>query len=181
MTILKEKRLRVLISAEEIDARCKELGAQITKDYAGQSVHLVGVLKGCVMFLSDLARQIDLDVSIDFLGLSSYGASQQTSGVVRMTSDLSVPIKDRHVLVVEDIIDTGLTMKYLLDNLRTRLPASVAVCTLLYKPENLRTEVPIEYIGFTIPNEFVIGYGLDYAELYRNLPYIGVVVDNEAE
>ncbi|MFU8805685.1 MAG: hypoxanthine phosphoribosyltransferase, partial [Bradymonadaceae bacterium] len=157
-----KNQIDVMISAEEIEKRCAELGAQITKEFEGKSLHVVTVLKGSFMFVADLVRHIDLDVSIDFLGLSSYGSSQETSGVVRMTSDLSVPIKDKHVLVVEDIIDTGLTMKYLLENLRTRHPATIKVCSLLIKPSNHRIEVPVEYVGFTIPNEFVIGYGLDY-------------------
>lgn len=181
MSMLEGKRIKVMITADEIQQRCRELGAQITKDYAGKSIHLIGVLKGSYPYLADLARYIDLEVSIDFLGLSSYGSSEQTSGVVRMTSDLSIPIKDRHVVIVEDIIDTGLTMRYLLDNLATRKPASVAITSLLYKEGNLQTEVSIDYVGFTIPNEFVIGYGLDYREFYRNLPYIGVVVDADEE
>ncbi len=177
MSMLVGKKIRVMLSAEQIQERCEQLGAQITKDYAGKQLHLIGVLKGSYPFLADLARCIDLEVSIDFLGLSSYGASEKTSGVVRMTSDLSIPIKDLHVLIVEDIIDTGLTMRYLLENLSTRKPASVAITSLLFKEGNLQTEVSIDYIGFTIPNEFVIGYGLDYREFYRNLPYIGVVED----
>lgn len=133
------------------------------------------MLKGSYIFLADLMRAIDLDCSVDFLGVSSYGSRTQTSGVVRMTQDLSTPIAGKHVLLVEDIVDTGLTMKYLIDNLQTRRPASISVCTLLHKPSNQHIEVPIHYVGFTIPGKFVIGYGLDYAELYRNLPYIGVV------
>ena len=168
-----------LISSKAIQERCAELGAQITRDFAGKPIHLIGVLKGSFLFLADLVRHIELDVSVDFLGLSSYGDSMETSGVVRMTSDLSAPIKGRDVIVVEDIIDTGLTIKYLLENLGTRMPNSITVCTLLYKPDNLRVDVPMDYVGFTIPDKFVIGYGLDYAELYRNLPYIGVVADNE--
>lgn len=152
-----------------------ELGAQITKEFKGQPLHVVGVLKGSFMFLADLVRHIDLDCSIDFLGVSSYGSRTQTSGIVRMTQDLSSPIANKHVLIVEDIVDTGLTMKYLIDNLQTRRPESISVCTLLHKPSNQRIEVPIHYVGFTIPNEFVIGYGLDYAQLYRNMPYIGYV------
>lgn len=179
MILPPKSKIDVLISAEEIEARCAELGAQITKDYAGEPLHVITVLKGSFMFVADLVRHIDLDVSIDFLGLSSYGTSQETSGVVRMTSDLSLPIKGKNVLVAEDIIDTGLTMKYLLDNLHTRLPKTLKVCTLLHKPSNQRMEVPVEYIGFTIPNKFVIGYGLDYAEFCRNLPYIGVVSTTE--
>lgn len=167
--------LDVLLSAEQIQQRCRELGEQITEDYAGDDIHVIAVLKGSFMFLADLVRQIDLEVSIDFLGLSSYGSRKETSGVVRMTSDLSNPIEGRHVLVVEDIIDTGLTMNYLLENLRTRRPESLAVCSLLDKSGNRRIDVPIDYIGFEIPDEFVIGYGLDDAEFSRHLPYIGVV------
>lgn len=176
---MEKLKIDVLLSEEDIAKRCKELGEQITRDYEGRPIHLIGVLKGSFLFLADLARQIDLDVSVDFLGLSSYGSSQETSGVVRMTSDLSIPIKDRDVLVVEDIIDTGLTVKYLMENLRTRMPRSVRICTLLFKPTNLRVEVPMDYVGFTIPDKFVIGYGLDYAEYCRNLPYIGVVQQDE--
>lgn len=169
------KELDVLISAEQIEKRCQQMGEAITDAYDGEELHAVAVLKGSFMFLADLVRHIDLAVSIDFLGLSSYGSRKATSGVVRMTSDLSLPIQGRHVLVVEDIIDTGLTMKYLLDNLETRKPASLATCTLLDKPSNRRVDVPIDYSGFEIPDEFVIGYGLDDAEFSRHLPYIGVV------
>ena len=169
------KELEVLLSADQIDERCRALGEKITGRYAGEELHVIAVLRGSFMFLADLVRQIDLEVSIDFLGLSSYGSRKATSGVVRMTSDLSLPIQNRHVLVVEDIIDTGLTMKYLLDNLQTRSPKSLATCTLLDKPSNRRVDVPIDYVGFEIPDEFVIGYGLDDAEFSRHLPYIGVV------
>ena len=151
------------------------MAEQITADFEGEEVHVIGVLKGCFVFLADLVRYIDLDVSIDFLGLSSYGDSTKSSGVVRMTQDLSEPIEGKNVLVVEDIVDTGLTMKYLLENLQTRHPKSLSVATLLHKPEGQTVDVPIAYKGFTIPDKFVIGYGLDYAELYRNLPYIGYV------
>lgn len=164
-----------MLSAEEIEARVAELGAQITRDFKGQSLHVVGVLKGCFVFLADLVRHIDLECSVDFLGLSSYGSRTESSGVVRMTQDLSSPIAGKHVLLVEDIVDTGLTMKYLIDNMQTRRPESISVCTLLHKPSNQHIEVPIHYVGFTIPNKFVIGYGLDYAEIYRNLPFIGLV------
>ena len=167
--------LEVLIPPEDIQQRCRQLGEQITEDYAGESVHVIGVLKGAFMFLSDLVRHIELEASIDFLGVSSYGSRRETSGVVRMTSDLSVPIEGRHVLVVEDIIDTGLTMDYLLDNLSTRRPASLSVCTLLDKATDRHVDVPIDYCGFDIPDRFVIGYGLDDAEFSRHLPYIGVV------
>ncbi len=169
------KKLDVLLSAEQLDQRCRQLGEEISRDYAGEELHAVAVLKGSFMFLADLVRYIDVDVSIDFLGLSSYGSRKATSGVVRMTSDLALPIKERHVLIVEDIIDTGLTMKYLLDNLKTRMPRSLATCTLLDKPSNRRVDVPVDYVGFEIPDKFVIGYGLDDAEFSRHLPYIGVV------
>lgn len=168
-------KLGVLLSEEEIQQRCKELGAEITEKYAGEEVHVIGVLKGAFMFTADLVRHIDLDVSMDFLGLSSYGSRTESSGVVRMTSDLSVPIKGRHVIVVEDIVDTGLTMKYLLENLRTRMPKSLAVATLLHKPSNAKVEVDLDFVGFEVGDEFVIGYGLDDAEFSRHLPYIGVV------
>lgn len=169
------EKLDVLLSEEEIRRRCQELGAEITARYAGEEVHVIGVLKGAFMFTADLVRHIDLDVSMDFLGLSSYGSRTESSGVVRMTSDLSVPIKGRHVIVVEDIVDTGLTMKYLLENLRTRMPKSLAVATLLHKPSNAKVEVDLDFVGFVVGDEFVIGYGLDDAEFSRHLPYIGVV------
>lgn len=173
------ENLEVLITREELDERNRELGAAITADFEGEPIHVIGVLKGCFIFLADLVRHIDLDVSVDFLGLSSYGDSTKSSGVVRMTQDLSEPIEGKNVLVVEDIVDTGLTMKYLLENLQTRHPKSLSVCTLLHKPEGQKVEVPISYTGFTIPNKFVIGYGLDYAELYRNVPYIGYVPQSD--
>ena len=164
-----------MLDAETLQTRVEEMGRQITEDYRGRgSLVAVGVLKGSVMFLSDLVRQIDLPLEMDFLGLSSYGDSQETSGVVRMTSDLSRPVAGKHVLVVEDIVDTGLTLKYLLENLSTRRPLSVKIATLLHKPDNARVEVPLDYVGFRIPNRFVIGYGLDYEAKFRNLPFIGV-------
>lgn len=171
--------LEILITEDELQARIREMGEQIMSDYAGTDLHIIGVLKGCFVFVSDLVRQLDMNVSVDFLGLSSYGDSTKSSGVVRVTQDLSTPIEGKRVLVVEDIIDTGLTMKYLLENLQTRQPESIAICTLLHKPANQTVEVPIHYKGFTIPDEFVIGYGLDYAEFYRNLPYIGYVPQGE--
>lgn len=174
--ITSRDELHVLLSAEEIAARIAELGRQIAADYAGRNLHVIAVLKGSFPFLADLVRAVEHDdLSVDFLGLSSYGDATSTSGEVRMTQDLSRPIEGKNVLVVEDIIDTGLTMKYLLQNLKTRGPASVEVCTLLHKPENSQTHVDMKYVGFTIPNEFVIGYGLDYAEKFRNVPFIGVV------
>lgn len=169
-------QLDVMYSAEVLQARINELGKQIEEDYRGRELHVICVLKGSFLFLADLVRAIKHDfLSIDFLGLSSYGDSTKSSGVVRMTQDLTISIEGKHVLIVEDILDTGLTMEYLLENLQTRKPASVEICTLLHKPENTKKEVDMKYIGFTIPNKFVIGYGLDFEERFRNLPYIGVV------
>lgn len=176
LIIDKREELGTLISEEQLRARIAELGEQIARDYSGRDIHVIAVLKGSFVFLADLVRAVNSDLlSVDFLGLSSYGVSTKSSGVVRVTQDLSLPIEGRHVLIVEDIIDTGLTMKYLIENLRTRRPASLEICTLLHKPDNTVTDVEMKYIGFTIPNEFVIGYGLDYAERFRNVPFIGVV------
>jgi hypoxanthine phosphoribosyltransferase len=163
------------IDEAKLHARIRELGQQITRDYQDQPVVVVGVLKGSILFFADLIRQIDLPIHIDFLGLSSYGAGLETSGVVRITSDLTKPIEGRHVLVVEDIIDTGLTMKFLLENLATRKPLSVKICSLLEKPARARVKVAIDYLGFTIPDEFVVGYGLDFDEKLRNLPFVGLM------
>ena len=164
-----------LISAADIAARVAELGRRITQDYqaVGSDLELIGVLKGSVIFLADLCRHIELPITIDFIGIASYGDQTQSSGVVQITSDLSRPIEGRHVIVVEDIIDTGLTAHYLLENLATRHPASLKLCSLLHKPDRAEREVAIDYLGFTIPNKFVVGYGLDYAQLYRNLAFIG--------
>ena len=170
-------RIRVLYSAEQIAARVQELGAEITRDYQGRELTLVSVLKGSFLFMADLCRQIDLPVSCEFLGLQSYGDATTTSGVVRITSDLTRPIAGKDVLIVEDIVDTGLTMAYLQEFLKTRHPKSVKVCALLHKPERMVQPVTIDYLGFTIPNVFVVGYGLDYQQICRNLPYIGVVED----
>jgi hypoxanthine phosphoribosyltransferase len=164
-----------MLSADAIAQRVAALGAQITRDYAGQSLVLVCVLKGSFVFAADLARAIDLPLRIEFLGVRSYGSGTETSGVVQITQDLSRPIADEHVLLVEDIIDTGLTIAHLIDLFRTRAPASVRVCALLHKPQRARVTVPIDYLGFTIEDRFVVGYGLDWAERYRNLPYIGIV------
>ncbi len=180
MSFYDPTKIEVLYDAACIEARCRQLGAQITADYQGRGqLALVGVLRGSFPFIADLVRHIDLPIEIDFLGLSSYGERTESSGIVRMTQDLSEPVRGKHVLVVEDIVDTGLTMKYLLANLQTREPASVRVATLLHKPEGQRVEVPIDYIGFTIPDRFVVGYGLDFAGKLRNLPFIGVVVGDE--
>lgn len=166
-----------LISAEKIAIRCAELGAQITKDYASKTeeIVIVGVLKGSVIFLADLSRHIALPVYLDFIGISSYGDATVSSGIVQITQDLSRPIEGKHVIVVEDIVDTGHTVSYLLENLATRRPSSIALCSLLHKPERSERDVKIDYLGFTIPNKFVVGYGLDVAQQYRNLPFIGYV------
>jgi hypoxanthine phosphoribosyltransferase len=169
------KDLDVLIDRPTLDQRLDELGAQLTRDYAGKPLVVLGVLKGSIMFMADLTRRIDLPLSMDFLGVSSYGDKTVSSGVVRITSDLSKPIEGKHVLIAEDIVDTGLTMSFLLENLATRKPASVKVCTLLHKPARAKVEVPLDYVGFTIEDKFVVGYGLDYAEIYRNVPFVGVV------
>jgi hypoxanthine phosphoribosyltransferase len=169
------ERLVTLLSTEEIAARVRELGAEITREYAGRPLMLVCVLKGSFVFAADLARAIDLPVRIDFLGVRSYGVDTETSGVVQITHDLSRPIEGEHVLLVEDIVDTGLTIAHLINLLRTRGPASVRVCALLHKPARARIQVKIDYLGFTIEDRFVVGFGLDFAERYRNLPYIGVI------
>jgi len=165
-----------MLSADEIAARVKALGETITRDYQDtKELVVVPILKGSFLFASDLIRHIDLDLSVEFLGLRSYGAGTESSGVVQITYDLTTSISGKDVLVVEDIVDTGLTMRYLFDNLATRNPRSVKLCSLLHKPARSRVPVPIDYLGFTIEDRFVIGYGLDYNEKYRNLPYIGVI------
>ena len=165
----------VLLTEEQIHARVAELGAQLTVDYAGLQPVLISVLKGSIVFLADLVRGMDVPLSIDIMEVSSYGAATETSGQVRILKDLSNPIEGRHVIVVEDIIDTGLTLNYLLRYLREKGPASLRICCLLDKPARRLTEIPIDYVGFTIPDRFVVGYGLDYGERYRNLPYVGVL------
>lgn len=167
--------IRTLIDADTIAAKVKELGAKITEQHKGHEVVLVPVLKGSFVFAADLARAIDLPVTIEFLGCRSYGEGTESSGVVQITYDLGKPIEGKHVIVVEDIVDTGLTMTYLLENLETRRPASLELCSLLHKPARTRVPVDIHYLGFTIDDVFVVGYGLDYAERHRNVPYIGVV------
>lgn len=164
----------ILISREDLAAGVKKLGDRISRDYAGRTVTLVGVLKGCTLFLADLARAISLDTRLDFMMVSSYHGEHST-GVVRILLDLKESVEDSDVIIVEDIVDSGLTMSYLLQNMRTRLPRSVEVCTLLDKPSRRKAQVPIKYSGFTIPDKFVVGYGLDYNGIYRNLPYIGVM------
>lgn len=165
----------ILIPQDDLQRRIRDLGAQIAADYAGRTPVLICVLKGAAMFLVDLMRAIPAPVEVDFMAISSYGASTKSSGVVRILKDLDTVIEGREVLIVEDIIDTGLTLKYITELLSTRHPAHVRICTLLDKRDNRRTEIPLDYVGFTIPNKFVIGYGLDYAEVYRNLPFIGVL------
>lgn len=163
---------RVLISAERIAQRVVELGAQITKDYRDKNLVLVCILRGSFVFAADLARAIALPLKVEFLGVQSYGEDTESSGVVRITLDLKTPIADEHVLIVEDIVDTGLTLNYLLDHLAMQSPASLNVCSLLHKPARARVEVPIQYLGFTIDDVFVVGYGLDVAHFHRNLPYV---------
>jgi hypoxanthine phosphoribosyltransferase len=165
----------VLIEEEALRARVAELGATITEDYRGRDLLLVGVLKGAVFFMADLMRRIELPCEVDFMAISSYGAGVDSSGVVRILKDLDVSIEGRNVLVVEDIVDSGLTLSYLVRLLQARRPASIEICTLLAKPERRENEVACRYVGFEIPNRFVVGYGLDFAERFRNLPYIGIL------
>jgi hypoxanthine phosphoribosyltransferase len=165
----------ILIDQEQIRQRTSELAQEISRDYAGQDLHLICVLKGGIVFLVDLMRELSVPVSVDFMATSSYGAATESSGVVRILKDLDNPIAGRNVLIVEDIIDTGHTLDYLSRILRERGPASLRICTLLNKPERREVDIPIDYVGFNIPNKFVVGYGLDFGELYRNLPFVGVL------
>jgi hypoxanthine phosphoribosyltransferase len=165
----------VLIDQDALQRRIAELGEEISADYAGRDLLLVGVLKGAVFFMADLMRGLSIPCEIDFMAISSYGDSTDSSGVVRILKDLDINIEGRDVLVVEDIIDSGLTLSYLMRNLEAREPASLEICALLTKPERREIEVPVRYVGFEIPNRFVIGYGLDFGERYRNLPYVGVL------
>lgn len=167
---------RILISAREIEVKVAELGRRISRDYAGiKQLLAVGILKGSTIFMADLVRAISVPVSFDFMAVASYGQSSVPSGVVRILKDLDQTIENRHVLLIEDIVDTGLTLHYLLETLRTRNPASLRVCVLLDKPERRKVKVPVDYLGFVIPDEFVVGYGLDYSERYRNLPDVWVL------
>ncbi len=166
---------KVLLTAEEIQAKIKELGATISQDYQGKNLLVVGILKGAVIFMSDLVREIKVPLALDFMAVSSYGTSTESSGVVRIMKDLERSVEETHILIVEDIIDTGLTLKYLVENLIARGPLSVKVCTLLDKPSRRKVEVAPDYNGFSIPDEFVVGYGLDFSERFRHLPYIGVL------
>jgi hypoxanthine phosphoribosyltransferase len=165
----------VLVPAEDLQRRVVELGEEISRDYAGRSLLLIGVLKGAVFFLSDLMRYIDIPVEVDFMAVASYGSATDSSGVVRILKDLDAAIEGRDVLIVEDIVDSGLTLQYLLRNLGSRNPRTLEVCALLTKPERRKVDLPTRYVGFEIPDRFVVGYGLDYAERHRNLPYVAVL------
>lgn len=165
----------VLLTEEQIQQRIRELAEQISADYRGKDLLLVCILKGGVLFLTDLMRQLDIPHAVDFMAISSYGAGTESSGVVRILMDLNTSIEGKNVLIVEDIVDTGHTLDYILRNLSTRRPASLKVCALLNKPSRRQVDVPIHYVGFDIPNKFVIGYGLDFGEKYRNLPFVGVL------
>ena len=166
---------KILVDEEQITLKVKELGAKITDDYKGKDLLLICVLKGAAIFVSDLMRRIDLPLEIDFMAVSSYGSDTKSSGVVRILKDLNQGIERKHVLIVEDIIDSGLTLSYLRDNLKARGPASVEICTILDKPDRRKTHLDIKYTGFQVPDEFVVGYGLDYGEKYRNLPFVAVL------
>ncbi|MBQ7942951.1 MAG: hypoxanthine phosphoribosyltransferase [Lachnospiraceae bacterium] len=169
------EHVRVMLTEEEVDAKIKEIGEQISKDYAGRQVHLICVLKGGSFFMCELAKRITVPVSFDFMSVSSYGGDTKSSGVVKIVKDLDDSIKDKDVIVIEDIIDSGRTLSYLLEMLQQRGPKSLSLCTLLDKPERRVVDVKVDYTGFQIPDEFVVGYGLDYDQRYRNLPYIGIV------
>lgn len=170
-----KETIKVLVTEEELDKRVSELGAQISKDYEGKSIHMIGILKGSVFFMCELAKRITVPVTLDFMQVSSYGDGTKSSGVVRISKDLDESLEDKDVLIVEDIIDSGRTLYYLLDVLEKRNPSSMKLCTLLDKPERRVKPVTVDYVGLDIPDEFVVGFGLDYAQRYRNLPYIGVV------
>lgn len=169
------EHVRVLLTEEEVDKRIQEIGDQISMDYEGKQVHLVCVLKGGSFFMCELAKRITVPVSLDFMSVSSYGSDTKSSGVVKIVKDLDESLKDKDVIVVEDIVDSGRTLSYLMDMLRDRGPSSLRLCTLLDKPDRRVIDVHVDYTGFVIPDEFVVGYGLDYDQRYRNLPYIGVV------
>lgn len=175
MTIGKDLLKKILISEEQLKKRIKELGEQIAADYKGKDLVVIGILKGAILFLSDLIKEIDLPLVIDFMAVSSYGSSTSSSGVVRILKDLDEDIEGKDVLIIEDIVDTGLTLNYLLGNLQARKPNSIKICCCLDKPSRRTAPVKVDYVGFEIEDEFVVGYGLDYAEKYRNLPYIGVL------
>lgn len=170
-----KETVRILIPEDKVDERIAQLGAQISQDYAGKQVHLVGILKGSIFFICELAKRISVPVTLDFMSVSSYGSGTKSNGIVKMIKDLDEPIEGKDVLIVEDIIDSGRTLSYLLKNLSSRKPASIRLCTMLDKPDRREVDVEVDYQGFIIPDEFVVGYGLDYDQRYRNLPYIGVL------
>ena len=169
------EQLKVLISEEEVNVRISALGAQISKDYAGKEIHLICILKGSVFFACELAKRITVPVSLDFMSVSSYGNSKESSGIVRIAKDLDEPLEGKQVLIVEDIIDSGKTLNHLIPILYSRKPADIKLCTLLSKPDRREVDIRVDYIGYEIPDAFVVGYGLDYAQKYRNLPYIATV------
>ena len=169
------EKINVLFSEEEVDARIRQMGEQISRDYEGREVHLICVLKGGSFFMCELAKRITVPVFLDFMSVSSYGSETKSSGVVKIVKDLDAPLKGKDVIVVEDIVDTGHTLSYLLEMLKGREPASLRLCTLLDKPDRREVEVPVDYTGFVIPDKFIVGYGLDYDQKYRNLPYIVTV------
>ena len=165
----------ILVQRDDLARRVTELAAEVSRDYVGRKLFLIGILKGAIFFLADFMRQLEVDCELDFMAVSSYGSSTDSSGIVRILKDLDAPISGKDVLIVEDIVDSGLTLSYLLRTLAAREPASLEVCALLTKPERRKVDLPIRYVGFDIPNRFAIGYGLDYAERYRNLPYVAVL------
>ena len=170
-----EKIGEILVQADELQHRIGEMAEQVSRDYEGKDLLLIGVLKGAVFFLADLMRRLDIPCEVDFMAVASYGSSTDSSGVVRILKDLDAPLEGRHVLIVEDIVDSGLTLQYLMRTLEARGPASLEVCALLTKPERRKVEMPARYVGFEIPDKFAIGYGLDFAERYRNLPYVAAL------
>lgn len=169
------ERVEVLISEQEVEARIQELADQISKDYEGKELHIICILKGSIFFTCELAKRISVPVTLDFMSVSSYGSDTKSSGVIKINKDLDESILERDILVIEDIVDSGNTLSYLLEMLQSRKPSSMRLCTLLDKPERRRKPVQVDYTGFQIPDEFVVGYGLDYAQKYRNLPFVGVV------
>lgn len=171
---------RVLVEADDLARRVRELAAQVSADYAGEDLILIGVLKGAVFFVADFMRALEIQCEVDFMAVASYGSQTKSSGVVRILKDLDAVIEGRHVLIVEDIVDSGLTLQYLLRNLRGRNPASLEVCALLLKPSSSKVDLEVRYVGFEIPDEFVVGYGLDHAERYRNLPYVAILNEEPA-
>jgi hypoxanthine phosphoribosyltransferase len=174
--LLQDERIgEILVQADELQHRIKEMAEEVSRDYKGRDLLLIGVLKGAVFFLADLMRHLDIPCEVDFMAVSSYGSSTDSSGVVRILKDLDAPLEGRNVLIVEDIVDSGLTLQYLMRTLAARNPASIEVCALLTKPERRKVDTPARYVGFEIPDKFAIGYGLDYAERYRNLPYVATL------